>query len=82
MATVTRTNDIEKVAQVMAAAFTSSALTAYVLRSPNSTWRVENIPAEVIGPHMLAGTAKKAALGAELVEAGNWAAAAIWFDPF
>lgn len=79
MVTITRTTDIEKVTDIVTAAFTSSAFTAFVIRTPESTWPVDNIPKELLRPLMLAGTTTKAALGGELVEAGNYAAVAIWF---
>ncbi|KAL4781531.1 hypothetical protein BJX76DRAFT_335223 [Aspergillus varians] len=71
----------EDVAQVIAAAFSSSPLTAYLLRTPESTWPTDNIPAELIGPHFKKSVTSRAEQGAELAEAGGFAAVAVWFPP-
>jgi hypothetical protein len=78
MVPATRTTDIEKVTDVLTAGFKDSTLTAFVLRTPESTWPVDSIPEDILRPFMLSSTTKKEALGAELVEAGDYAAAAIW----
>jgi hypothetical protein len=66
------------VAEVIATAFSSSFFTAYLLRSPDSTWPTDQIPPEIIKPHFQKNVLRKVELGAELVEAGNFAAVAVW----
>ncbi|KAJ9252951.1 hypothetical protein DTO207G8_4471 [Paecilomyces variotii] len=68
-------------AEVIAAAFSSSPFTGYLLRNADSTWPSNQIPSEIILPHFQESTPKKLKYGAELVEAGNWAAVAVWFPP-
>lgn len=65
-------------AEVIAAAFSSSPFTGYLLRNADSTWPSSQIPSEIILPHFQESTPKKLKYGAELVEAGNWAAVAVW----
>jgi hypothetical protein len=67
-----------RVGEVLAAAFSSQIFTAYTLRSADSTWKSTQIPSHIIQPHFQHIAAEKASLGAEFVEAGNWAAVAIW----
>ncbi|KAL4946281.1 hypothetical protein BDV06DRAFT_218610 [Aspergillus oleicola] len=71
----------ERVAEVISVAFSSSLFTAYLLRKPESTWPTDDIPEEVLRPHFLKNVTTRAGLGAELVEAGGFAAAAVWFPP-
>ncbi|KAJ9210139.1 hypothetical protein DTO166G4_8228 [Paecilomyces variotii] len=68
-------------AEVIAAAFSNSPFTGYLLRNADSTWPSNQIPSEIILPHFQESTPKKLKYGAELVEAGNWAAVAVWFPP-
>lgn len=70
----------DRVGAVIAAAFSRSPYVAYTLRGAESTpWpSTEPIPSETIVPHYQCAVAKKASMGAELVEAGNWAAVAVW----
>lgn len=74
------TDDIDAAANLFALAFRHNPLTAFVFRTPESTWPVSNIPLDIIGPKMIEGVKYKLASGAELVEADNFAAAAIWCD--
>ncbi|KAL1968079.1 hypothetical protein VTN77DRAFT_2209 [Rasamsonia byssochlamydoides] len=78
---VVRPEDVDKVADVLAAAFRSCPLNGYMVRRSDSTWSADNIPVDVLRPHFRESTAKKLAWGAEVVEAGDWAAVAIWFPP-
>ncbi|OKL60156.1 hypothetical protein UA08_04904 [Talaromyces atroroseus] len=78
---VSSTADIRTISNVFALAFSKSALTAYVIRSPDSTWPVSSIPLDILGPKMIDWTTYKQQRGAELIEADNFAAAAIWFPP-
>ncbi|KAL4973829.1 hypothetical protein BDW66DRAFT_168303 [Aspergillus desertorum] len=71
----------ERVADVIAAAFASSHFTAYVLRNPESTWASDSIPESIIGPHFRKSITSRAETGAILVEAGGFAAVAVWFPP-
>lgn len=72
------TNEIERLSEVLTLGFQHIAFTAYVLRSADSTWPVSEIPVDILGPRMVEWTRYKQSLGAELVESGNFAAAAIW----
>jgi hypothetical protein len=67
-----------QVAEVIAAAFSSSALTAYLLRESDSSWPTDRIPAELLVPYFKKSILKRAEAGAELAEAGNFAAVAVW----
>ncbi|OJI97620.1 hypothetical protein ASPVEDRAFT_37039 [Aspergillus versicolor CBS 583.65] len=71
----------ERVAEVIAAAFSTSLFTSYLLRTPESTWPTDNIPAGIVGAHFKKSVTSRAEQGAELVEAGNFAAVAVWFPP-
>lgn len=73
------TNDIEAISNVFALGFQHVAFTAYILRTPDSTWPATSIPLDILGPKMIELTKYKHELGAEMVEAGNFAAAAIWY---
>jgi len=79
---VSITNDIRTISNVFTLGFRNVAFTAYVLRSRDSTWSVSGgIPEDLLGSKVIEWTAYKQQLGAELVEAENFAAAAIWFPP-
>jgi hypothetical protein len=69
---------VHKVNEVIAHAFKSLPLTAYTFRRPDSAWPVDDVPLDIIRPVFRENIAKKAAAGAELAEAGDWAAVAIW----
>ncbi|KAL4969028.1 uncharacterized protein BDV14DRAFT_196347 [Aspergillus stella-maris] len=71
----------ERIAEVISAAFSRSLLIAYLLRKPDSAWPTDDIPADIIGPHFRNKVTTRAGLGAELVEAGDFAAVAVWFPP-
>lgn len=73
------TTDVVAVSNVLTRAFSNSAVTSYVIREPNSTWTAPNIPLDLLEPKMLDWTSYKSKIGGELVEAGNYAAVAIWF---
>lgn len=72
------TNEIERLSEVLTLGFQHIPFTAYVLRSADSTWPVSEIPVDILGPKMIEWTKYKQSLGAELVESGDFAAAAIW----
>jgi hypothetical protein len=76
---VSTTTDIHTISNLFALGFSNSPLTAYVIRSPDSTWPVSSIPLDLLGPKMIDWTTYKQQRGAELVEADNFAAAAIWY---
>ncbi|KAL4993148.1 hypothetical protein BDV10DRAFT_198550 [Aspergillus recurvatus] len=67
----------ERVAEVIAAAFAGSYFTAYLLRTPESTWASGNIPESIVGPHFRKSITSRAIL----VEAGGFSAVAVWFPP-
>ncbi|KAL4947110.1 hypothetical protein BDW69DRAFT_190496 [Aspergillus filifer] len=71
----------KRVAEVISAAFSTSSFTAYLLRKPGLTWPTDNIPADVVGPHFRKNVTTRVGLGVELVEAGDFAAVAVWFPP-
>lgn len=73
------TTDIAAVSNVLTHAFSNVAVTAYVLREKDSKWTAPNIPVELLKPKMLEWTTYKSSIGGELVEAGDYAAVAIWF---
>ncbi|KAF5014254.1 hypothetical protein F66182_14827, partial [Fusarium sp. NRRL 66182] len=75
------TSDIHTISNLFALAFRESAPTVYVLRARDSTWPVSSIPLDLLGPKMIEWTTYKQSRGGELVEADNFAAAAIWFPP-
>lgn len=76
---VSITSDIRTISNLFALAFRDSAPTVYVLRTPTSTWPVSSIPMDLLGPKMVEWTTYKQSRGGELIEAGNFAAAAIWY---
>ncbi|KUL82165.1 hypothetical protein ZTR_09555 [Talaromyces verruculosus] len=78
---VSITSDIRTISNLFALAFRDIAPTVYVLRTPTSTWPVTNIPMDLLGPKMLEWTTYKQSRGGEMIEADNFAAAAIWFPP-
>lgn len=67
-----------RVAEVIAAAFSNSIFTAYLHRTPESTWPSTQVPVKIIKPYFEKNIAQRVLHGAELVEAGNWAAVAVW----
>jgi hypothetical protein len=67
-----------RVAEVMAAAFSRDHLTRYLLIEPDSSWPSDTIPQDVLVPHFQKSILNRAITGAELAEAGNFAAAALW----
>lgn len=73
------TTDIHTISNVFTHAFSTTPLLAYVLRKPDSTWPVSSIPLDILAPTIINGTIYKQKMGAELVEAGSFAAAAIWY---
>lgn len=73
------TSDIHTISNLFALAFRESAPTVYVLRARDSTWPVSSIPLDLLGPKMIEWTTYKQSRGGELVEADNFAAAAIWY---
>ncbi|QGA17463.1 hypothetical protein EYB26_005134 [Talaromyces marneffei] len=81
MPRVNITSDIRTISNLFTLAFRESPPTVYVLRSRDSTWPVSSIPLDLLGPRMINWTTYKQSRGGELVEADNFAAAAIWFPP-
>ncbi|KAH8700106.1 hypothetical protein BGW36DRAFT_293006 [Talaromyces proteolyticus] len=75
------TTNIVAVADVLTRSFSDSPVTAYVLHNKDSTWHAPIIPLDILQPKMVEWTTYKAKIGGELVEAGDYAAAAIWFPP-
>ena len=71
--------DILAMSKLFALAFSDSPMTAYLVRSPETTWPVSKIPLDILGPKIFGWTTYKQQKGGELVEAGNFAAAAIWY---
>lgn len=67
-----------RVAEVIAAAFSNSIFTAYLHRTPESAWPSSQIPIEILKPYFEKNIALRVLHGAELAEAGNWAAVAVW----
>jgi hypothetical protein len=76
---VSITSDIRTISNLFALAFRDIAPTVYVLRTPTSTWPVTSIPMDLLGPKMLEWTTYKQSKGGEIIEADNFAAAAIWY---
>lgn len=76
---VSITSDIRTISNLFALAFRDIAPTVYVLRTPTSTWPVTSIPMDLLGPKMLEWTTYKQSRGGEMIEAENFAAAAIWY---
>ncbi|KAI9928466.1 hypothetical protein ASPWEDRAFT_170538 [Aspergillus wentii DTO 134E9] len=70
----------KEAAQVLSGAFSKSAFTSWLMRTPQSTW-TDEIPADVLDNWFNKSVPERVGHGAELVEAGNWAAVAIWFPP-
>lgn len=73
------TSDIRPISDLLTLAFRDSPVTVYIVRSPDSTWPVSGIPLDLLGPKMIDWTTYKQSMGGELVEADNFAAAAIWY---
>lgn len=69
---------VGQVAEVIAAAFSNSIFTAYLHRTSESTWPSTQVPIEILRPYFEKNIAHRVLHGAELVEAGNWAAVAVW----
>ncbi|RDW93641.1 uncharacterized protein DSM5745_00963 [Aspergillus mulundensis] len=69
------------VADIIARSFTTSVVSSFLFRTPESTWPPDNVPYELIRCHFDEVVSKKAQLGATIVEAGGFAAVAIWFPP-
>lgn len=69
---------VGRVAEVIAAAFSNSIFTAYLHRTPESTWPSTQVPIEILRPYFEKNIAHRVLHGAELAEAGNWAAVAVW----
>ncbi|KAF7519303.1 hypothetical protein G7054_g13133 [Neopestalotiopsis clavispora] len=69
------------VADVISRSFSTSALSSFFLRTPESTWPTNQIPFELVYDYFKDSVPKKVRLGAELSEAENFAAAAVWFPP-
>ncbi|KAE8151672.1 hypothetical protein BDV25DRAFT_138595 [Aspergillus avenaceus] len=69
------------VAEVISHSFTTSPVTAYFLRTPTSTWSPDDIPYALIHEHLKDEIPAKVRLGAKVAEAGDYAAAALWFPP-
>jgi hypothetical protein len=76
---VSITSDIRTISNLFALAFRDSAPTVYVLRTPTSTWPVSSIPMDLLSRKMLEWTSYKQSRGGEMIEADNFAAAAIWY---
>ncbi|RAO66336.1 uncharacterized protein BHQ10_002348 [Talaromyces amestolkiae] len=72
---------VGRVAEVIAAAFSNSIFTAYLHRTSESTWPSTQVPIEILRPYFEKSIAHRVLHGAELVEAGNWAAVAVWVPP-
>ena len=68
----------ERIANVISEAFARDPLSRAALLSLDSLPNDAEIPTERRIKHFLPGIKKKAASGALLVEAGNWAAVALW----
>lgn len=69
---------VSRVAEVIAAAFSNTIFTAYLHRKPESTWPSTNVPVDILKPYFESVVTHRALHGVELVEAGNWAAVAVW----
>ncbi|KAL4911177.1 hypothetical protein BDW74DRAFT_172641 [Aspergillus multicolor] len=69
------------VADIIARSFRSSVVSSFLFRTPESTWPPNNVPYELVRGHFDEVVRKKVELGATLVEAGGFAAVAIWFPP-
>ena len=68
----------ERLASVIASAFAGDALNRAALLSSDKLPNGVEISAERRTQHFLPSIKKKAASGAILAEAGDWAAAALW----
>ncbi|KAK3937934.1 hypothetical protein QBC46DRAFT_356282 [Diplogelasinospora grovesii] len=72
---------VDRVAEVISLSFATLPLTTYTFRQPDSTWPANDVPFDVVWPVYRENIGRKAAAGAELAEAGDFAAVAIWFPP-
>lgn len=68
----------ERLADVIAASFAKDALNYYVITHVDSAPHGTVVTQQRRIDHFLPGIRKKAAAGGQLVEAGNWAGAALW----
>lgn len=68
-----------RVADVMTAAFSRDPLTRYLFIQPDSSWPSDTIPRDFLVPHFQKSVSDRAKAGAELAEAGDFAAAALWY---
>lgn len=70
---------VDRVVEVLVAAFSRGALTQFFLRDPNvpDNWTSEGIPYERLKSHFGNLVPPRAEI-AELAEAGGWAGVAIW----
>ena len=69
----------DRLTNVIAAAFAGDALNRAVVLYSSSLPNDAEITHERLVEHFLSGVKSKAASGGILAEAGNWAAAALWF---
>jgi hypothetical protein len=70
---------VERLSNLMAAAFARDPLNRATILYSNSLPNNAEISHERWVEHFLSSTKNKASSGGILVEAGNWAAAALWF---
>lgn len=71
-------NYIEHLARVIAAAFVDDSLNRYFILSKDSLPNTTVISEEKRFNHFLPGIKKGAETGGVIVEAGDWAGAALW----
>ena len=79
--TVGKSEYVERVARLIGEAFAQDALNRAAILSKDSLPNDAVISPERRFQHFLPGVQKKLTIGALLVEAGDWAAAALWQDP-
>jgi hypothetical protein len=72
-------NYADRLANVLAAAFAGDALNRAVIRHSDSLPNDAEISHERWVEHFISSTKSKIACGGIAIEAGNWAAAALWF---
>ncbi|KAL4933253.1 uncharacterized protein BDV17DRAFT_251426 [Aspergillus undulatus] len=71
----------EGVAEAISRAFATNAVTSYFTRTSDTNWTGNSVPYELVIRDFKKSVPRKARLGAHLVEAGNFAAVAVWFPP-